>query len=260
MKTNLTQAQQERYLRQILLEEIGHEGQEKLLSSSVLIIGAGGLGSPNILYLAGAGVGTLGIVDFDTLDLSNLHRQVLHSTEYIGMKKAQSAKNRVLSLNSDVVVKTYELKLTAHNILDVICDYDVVIDATDNFASKFLINDACVLAGKPFIHSGVFKYMGQALTSIPKQTACFRCVFDKAPDPSLHSSLRGGLLGVVPAVLGCIQATEAIKYLLNIGDLLLNQLLYVDLRSMIFRKIPVAKNSGCIACGNKMALNPDDYF
>ncbi|PAF53445.1 adenylyltransferase [Helicobacter sp. 13S00482-2] len=255
----LTQNQKERYLRHTMLEDVGEEGQEKLLQSSVLIIGAGGLGSPNAMYLAAAGVGKIGILDFDIVEISNLQRQIIHTTEEISHPKTRSAKIRMNAINPEVEVHTYFEKFTSSNAIKIIQDYDFVIDATDNFAAKFLINDACVLANKPYSHAGILKYRGQTMTILPHKTACFACAFDAPPPTELNPIFRAGLFGVIPGLIGCIQAAETIKFLLNIGDLITNNLLMVDAKTMDFRKIKVSKNPECRICGNNAIKELKDY-
>lgn len=255
----LTQSQKERYLRHIMLEDVNEAGQEKLLQSSVLIIGAGGLGSPNAMYLAAVGIGKIGILDFDIVEISNLQRQIIHTTEEISNPKTRSAKIRMNAINPEVQVHTYFEKFTSLNALDIIKDYDFVIDATDNFAAKFLINDACILGNKPYSHAGIMKYRGQTMTVLPHKTACFACAFDTPPPTELNPKFRAGLFGVVPGLIGCIQATETIKYLLGIGDLLTNNLLMVDAKTMDFRKIQVSKNPQCRVCGKDGIKELKDY-
>ncbi|PAF48416.1 adenylyltransferase [Helicobacter sp. 12S02634-8] len=255
----LTQDQKERYLRHIMLEDVGEYGQIKLLNSSVLIIGAGGLGSPNVLYLGAAGIGRIGIIDFDLVEISNLQRQVIHTTQEISTPKVQSAKNTIAALNPDVKVETYFEKFSAANALKIISQYDFIIDATDNFAGKFLINDACILANKPYSHAGVLKYQGQTMTILPHQTSCFACAFDTPPPTELNPIFRAGLFGVIPGLIGCIQAAETIKFLLGIGDLLTNKLLSIDAKTMQFRKINVSKNPHCRVCGLNGIQELKDY-
>lgn len=246
----LTTDQQERYARHIILEGVGAEGQLKLLASSVLVIGAGGLGSPALLYLAAAGVGRLGIADSDVVELSNLQRQILHTTNRIGTAKALSAEATLTQLNPDVRLEVHRLRVTTDNITRLIAEYNFVIDATDNFASKFLINDACVTAGKPYSHGGILRFSGQTMTVIPGKTPCYRCIFPEEPvgDVAISCS-KAGVLGVLPGIIGTLQATEAIKYLLGVGELLAGRLLTYDSASMKFREISLRKNALCPACG-----------
>ncbi|MHC4150134.1 MAG: HesA/MoeB/ThiF family protein, partial [Planctomycetota bacterium] len=217
----LTEQQIERYSRQIILQEIGGVGQEKLLSSKVLIVGAGGLGAPAALYLAAAGVGTLGIIDSDSVDLSNLQRQVIHHTTDLGTEKVNSAKSKIQAINPDVTVRTYHTRATAENIAELIRYHDFVIDGTDNFPAKFLINDACYFEKIPFSHAGILRFDGQLITVLPGETTCYRCIFHAPPpDGVVPSCSQAGVLGALAGLIGCLQATEAIKYLLGIGDLL----------------------------------------
>jgi len=245
----LTEQQTERYRRNIMLEPIGTAGQEKLLASKVLVIGAGGLGSPAALYLAAAGVGAVGLADGDRVDLTNLQRQILHSTADIGRKKVVSAQETIEAINPDVTVQTHNARATADNITDILKGYDFVIDAVDNYASKFLINDACHFAHLPFTHAGISAFEGQLMTVLPARTTCYRCVFSNPPSPdSVPPPSQSGVLGAVPGVIGALQATEAIKHLLGIGDLLTDALLIYDALAMTFRKVPLTRNPNCPLC------------
>jgi molybdopterin/thiamine biosynthesis adenylyltransferase len=246
----LTEDQIKRYGRHIILEEVGGKGQQKFLESKVLIIGAGGLGSPAGLYLAAAGVGTIGVIDADKVDLTNLQRQVIHHTDDVGTKKVVSAKNKMLAINPDITVKTYRHRAMAANIREIIREYDFVIDATDNFPAKFLINDACYFEKKPFSHAGILRFDGQLITVLPGETTCYRCIFG-APPPAgvVPSCSQAGVLGVLAGVIGSLQATEAIKYILGIGDLLTNQLLTYNALTMEFRKVSLKRNPRCPICG-----------
>jgi molybdopterin/thiamine biosynthesis adenylyltransferase len=246
----LSEGQVERYLRHIILKEVGGKGQQRLLDGKVLIIGAGGLGAPIALYLAAAGVGTLGIVDADVVDVTNLQRQVIHFTPDIGKAKVESAREKIEAINPDVTVRTHRTWVNASNILDLIADYDFVVDGTDNFAAKFLINDACVLAGKPYSHAGILQFEGQALTVLPRESTCFRCIFPEPPPPDgIPTCSQAGVLGVLPGVVGSIQATEAIKFLLGKGDLLTGRLLTYNALKMKFREVPLDRNPDCPLCG-----------
>lgn len=247
--TQLTDEQLVRYTHHIVCKDIGGEGQCKLLSAKMLIVGAGGLGSPAALYLAAAGVGTLGIVDDDTVELSNLQRQILHLTSDVGNKKVESAKDKLSSLNPDVTITTYCQRLTSNNAQSIIAAYDFVIDGTDNFVSKLLINDACVKLKKPFSHAGVVGFKGQTLTYVPG-SLCVRCVFTDEPLPGTIQDCRGrGIVGAATGVVGSIQAAEAVKYIVGNGDLLTNRMLMVDLLASSFRTIPLKRNEACVACG-----------
>ncbi len=232
-----------------MLEEIGIEGQERLLRGKVLIIGAGGLASPAALYLAAAGVGTIGIADADSVELSNLNRQILHGTPDIGTAKVLSAQRKLSDINPGVKVIGLQCMITADNIAGIIADYDFIIDATDNFDAKFLINDTCIRAGKTFSHGGVLRFRGQTLTVRPNISPCFRCIFpEPPPDDVALSCSRDGILGIVPGIIGTAQACEAIKYLLGIGGLLTGRLLTCELLDMRFREISVAANPACPVC------------
>jgi molybdopterin/thiamine biosynthesis adenylyltransferase len=246
----LTEEQIERYSRHIILKEVGGKGQQKLLDGKVLIIGAGGLGSPIALYLAAAGVGTIGIADADNVDLSNLQRQVIHFTADIGKPKVESAKEKMLAINPSIRVNTYPTWVNAANIPGIIADYDFIIDGTDNFAAKFLINDACVLGGKPYSHGGILSFFGQTISVLPGESTCYRCIFPKPPpQDAIPTCSQAGVIGVLPGVLGTIQATEALKYLLGKGELLTNRLLTYDALEMRFREVEVRRNPNCPICG-----------
>ncbi|MDR2803412.1 MAG: molybdopterin-synthase adenylyltransferase MoeB [Treponema sp.] len=254
---SFTDEQLERYSRHIILKEVGVKGQQKLLSSKVLIIGAGGLGAPAAMYLAAAGVGTIGIADADVVDLSNLQRQIIHSTADVGKAKVLSAKETMNAMNSDVDVVPYREMITAANIGDIIRDkdYDFVIDGTDNFPAKFLINDSCVLLKKPFSHAGIIRFQGQLLTYIPGQGACYRCVFhDPPPAGAVPTCREAGVLGVMGGVIGSLQATEAVKYLLGMDGLLNGWLLTYNALTMDFRKVPLVKSKMCPVCGEHPSI------
>jgi len=245
----LSNEQKQRYARQIALPDFGEKEQERLLRGRVLVIGAGGLGSPALLYLAAAGVGHLGIADNDAVDLTNLQRQILHSTDDLGRMKVHSGSDTLSALNPDVHIITHQLRFTADNALNVLKDYDFVIDATDNLASKFLIADACHIAGKAYSHAGILEFYGQTITVRPGKTACYRCIFRR--EPGECPPFSKAVMGVVPGILGTIQATEAIKYLLGIGRLLTNRLLTYDALDMTFRTIDIPRNENCPLCGKK---------
>jgi molybdopterin/thiamine biosynthesis adenylyltransferase len=246
----LTESQIERYSRHIILKEVGGKGQQKLFDGRVLIIGAGGLGAPIALYLAAAGVGTIGIADADDVDLSNLQRQVIHFTPDIGKPKVESAREKMEAINPDVKVITYKEWISAANINRIIADYDFVIDGTDNFAAKFLINDACVMAGKPYSHGGILQFVGQTITVLPGQTTCFRCVFPQPPPKdAIPTCSQAGVIGVLPGVIGTIQATEAVKFLLGKGKLLAGRILMYDALGMTFRDVEIKRNPNCPVCG-----------
>jgi len=241
--------QLERYMRNILLCDVGVEGQEKLSKAKVLIIGLGGLGSPAALYLAAAGVGTLGLADGDKVDITNLQRQVIHFTPDLGKSKVVSAQKKINALNPDVCVRIYSDMLVVENITAIIKDYDFILDCTDNFATKFLINDACVALGKPFSHAGVLRFAGQTFTYLPG-SACYRCVFKDLPEPrSVMSCSQIGILGAVAGTLGTLQAVEALKYLIGKGELLINRWLVFDALAMNFRNVIIKKDPVCPVCG-----------
>ena len=247
-----TNEQLERYSRHIILQEVGVKGQKKLLNASVLIIGAGGLGAPAALYLAAAGVGTIGIVDADEVDLSNLQRQVIHTTNDVGKAKVKSAAETMEAINPDVTVKTYRTFVDSSNIMDLIKDYDFIIDGTDNFPAKFLINDACVMAEKPFSHAGIIRFKGQLMTYVPGEGPCYRCVFkNPPPKDAVPTCKQAGVIGAMGGVIGSLQAMEAIKYILGQGKLLTGSLLTYDALDMEFRKIKLPKNTcNCPVCGD----------
>ncbi|MDD2853605.1 MAG: molybdopterin-synthase adenylyltransferase MoeB [Desulfuromonadaceae bacterium] len=251
----LTESQIERYSRHIILKEVGGKGQQKLLDAKVLIIGAGGLGAPVALYLAAAGVGTIGIADADNVDLSNLQRQVIHFTADIGKPKVESAREKMQSINPDVNVITYIEWISAANISAIIAGYDFIIDGTDNFAAKFLINDACVLAGKPYSHGGILQFVGQTITVLPGQSPCYRCLFP-APPPkdAIPTCSQAGVIGVLPGVIGSIQATEAIKFLLGKGNLLTGRILMYDALDIKFRDVTIKRNANCPICGEHPSI------
>jgi len=252
---DFTENQLERYSRHILLDDVGVEGQEKLLAAKVLIIGAGGLGCPAALYLAAAGVGTIGIVDNDCVEVSNLQRQIAHFTKDINVPKVESAAEKMLAINPDITVKTYKDFLCADNINSIIEGYDFVIDGTDNFPTKFLVNDACVFMGIPFSHGGILRFNGQTMTVVPGESACYRCSFREPPPPdAVPSCAQAGVLGAIAGMLGTIQAAEALKYITGVGDLLTNGLLTFDARTMTFRKIKLERQKNCPLCGDKPSI------
>ncbi len=254
---NFTNAQLERYSRHIILEDIGVKGQEKLLNSKVLIIGTGGLGAPAALYLGAAGIGTIGLVDGDTVDLSNLQRQVIHSSQDVGKAKVISGKESINAINTDVNVITYQERATADNIKDIINDqdYDFILDGTDNFPVKFLINDACVMLKKPFSHAGIIRFLGQTMTYVPGEGPCYRCIFKNPPPPdTVPTCQQAGVLGVMGGVIGTIQAAEAIKYITGVGNLLTGYLLTYDAKKMEFRKVKLAHDKNCAICGENPSI------
>lgn len=253
---SITEEHLERYSRHIILKEVDITGQLKILNSKVLIIGAGGLGAPIALYLAAAGVGTIGIADLDKVDLSNLQRQVIHFTDDIGVDKVESAKNKMIKINPEVKVNAVKTFVNASNIMEIIKDYDFIVDGTDNFAAKFLINDACVLAGKPYSHGGILKFNGQTMTVVPGESACYRCVFIRPPEKNaVPSCSQAGVLGSIAGMLGTIQATEVLKYIIGKGELLTDKLLTFDALNMNFRKVSIGKNHKCPICGDNPSID-----
>lgn len=246
----LREDQVERYSRQIILPNIGGKGQEKLLSAKVLVIGTGGLGSPASLYLAAAGIGRIGIVDSDKVELNNLQRQILHSTKNVGKPKVESGKERMREINPDVEVTPYNLRLTSENILDIVKEYDIIVDGSDNFPTRYLVNDACVLSKKPLSHGGIFRFDGQAMTIIPGKGPCYRCLFPEPPPPgAMPSCQEAGILGVVAGLIGVIQANEVLKFILGIGEMLVGRLLVFNALDSSFRIVKVPKSKDCPICG-----------
>ena len=247
---SLTSEEVQRYSRQILLKQVGGKGQEKLLSSRVLIVGAGGLGSPASMYLAAAGVGTIGLIDGDNVDLTNLQRQIVHFTDDLGTPKVLSAAEKLAAINPSVRIETYEQRATAENILEIVSRYDFVIDGTDNFPAKFLINDACHFAGVPFSHAGILRFEGQLFTVLPGRSACYRCLYGGPPPAGVVPSCsQAGVLGAVAGVIGCLQAAEALKYLIGAGELLSDRMLVFDALEMRFREVKFRRNPRCPLCG-----------
>ncbi len=247
----LREDQNKRYSRNILLSELGVLGQEKLLSSKVLIIGVGGLGSPVSMYLGAAGVGNIGLVDDDVVDISNLQRQVVYTENCIGKSKVEESAKRILANNSDITVNVFKDRFDEVNGPEILKGYDFVIDATDSIVTKFLINDLCVTAGVPFCHGGVLEFVGQVTTVIPKKTACYRCFFRKPPEgKAAIKCSHAGILGAVAGTIGTIQATEALKYITGIGQLLTDSLLIYEAADSMFRTIPINKDPMCKACSN----------
>ena len=253
---DFTEEQLERYSRHIILENIGVEGQIDIMNGKVLIVGAGGLGSPAALYLAAAGVGTIGLVDADRVELSNLQRQIIHFTKDLNAPKVQSATDKIRELNPDVTVKTYREYLLADNIREIMRGYDFVVDGTDNFAAKFLINDACVMENIPFSHGGILRFNGQTMTVIPGESACVRCVFEKPPPGNaVPSCAEAGVLGAVAGILGTIQAAEVLKFLTGAGPILSGTMLSFDALTMAFRKQRLRKNDACALCGKEPTIH-----
>ncbi len=243
----LSREEFQRYSRHLIMPEVGLDGQKKLKAARVLCVGAGGLGSPLALYLAAAGVGTLGLVDFDVVDLSNLQRQILHGTKDVGRPKLESAAERLKDVNPNVKVVPHEVRLSSDNALDLFRDYDVIADGTDNFPTRYLVNDACVLLGKPNAYASIFRFEGQASVFWAAKGPCYRCLYQDPPPPGLvPSCAEGGVLGILPGLLGVIQATETIKLILGVGESLVGRLLLVDALGMSFRQLKVRKNPDCV--------------
>ena len=246
----LTNDEIARYSRHLILPEVGMEGQRRLKGASVLCIGAGGLGSPLTLYLAAAGVGRIGIVDFDVVDESNLQRQIVHGTEWIGKPKLESAKSRLLSLNPTIQIDTYNEALTSDNALQLFEGYDIVADGTDNFPTRYLVNDACVLLGKPNVYGSIFRFEGQASVFNHDGGPCYRCLYEEPPPPGLvPSCAEGGVLGILPGIIGVVQATETVKIILGKGETLAGRLMLYDALDMRFRELKLRKNPECVICG-----------
>jgi molybdopterin/thiamine biosynthesis adenylyltransferase/rhodanese-related sulfurtransferase len=237
------------------MPEVGLEGQQKLKAASVLLVGAGGLGSPAALYLAAAGVGRIGIVDFDVVDLSNLQRQIIHSTENVGRPKLESAVERLHAVNPLVEVIPFETQLSSENALNILKDFDVVVDGTDNFPTRYLVNDACVLLKKPNVYGSIFRFEGQASVFSAEKGPCYRCLYPEPPPPGLvPSCAEGGVLGVLPGIVGAIQAAETLKIILGIGDVLIGRLLLIDALTMQFRQLKLRKNPDCPICGQQPTI------
>jgi len=252
---DFTEEQIERYSRHIILPEVGGKGQKKLLESKVLIIGAGGLGSPAAYYLGAAGIGKIGIIDADVVELSNLQRQIIHGTQDLGKPKTESAKETINKLNSDVKVITYTERLTSKNIMEIIKDYDVILDGCDNFPTRYLVNDACVIARKVNVHGSIFRFEGQATVFKPFDGPCYRCLYPKPPPPGeVPSCQEAGVLGVLPGIIGVIQAIEAIKIILGIGEPLIGRLLMYDALEMEFRELKIRRDPACPLCGNNPTI------
>lgn len=252
---NFTDEQIERYSRHLILKEVGIEGQQKIVQGKVLIVGAGGLGSPVALYLAAAGVGTIGLIDGDVVDRTNLQRQIIHFTNDINVPKVESAKQKINQINPEVKVKTYPTLLMPGNVMEIIGEYDFIIDGTDNFPTKFMVNDACVLAQKPYSHGGILRFEGQTMTYVPG-SACYRCVFSgPPPKDAVPSCSQAGVLGSIAGMLGTIQATEALKFLVGKGELLTNRMLIFDALNMKFREVKFKHSPDCSICGNHPTIH-----
>jgi sulfur-carrier protein adenylyltransferase/sulfurtransferase len=255
MPPELTEAQRDRYSRHILLPEVGEVGQQKLLRGKVLLLGAGGLGSPAALYLAAAGVGTIGLVDGDVVDASNLQRQILHATSRVGMSKVDSAEKALTDLNPDVKIIKFEERLTSENVDRIFDGFDVVVDGCDNFPTRYLVNDASVFKKKPVVHGSIFRFEGQVTTFVPFVGPCYRCLYPEPPPPHLAPSCQeAGVLGILPGIIGVLQATEAVKLLLGKGDLLTGRLLTYDSLKMRFRELKLRRDKTCPACGENPTI------
>ncbi len=251
-----TPEQMTRYSRHFQLPEVGEEGQAKLLDAKVLMVGAGGLGSPSAFYLAAAGVGTMGIIDPDVVDLSNLQRQILHTNDRIGQPKTDSAKQTLQALNPDVRVITYQEKLTSENVMEIIKDYDIIVDGCDNFPTRYLVNDACVMVKKPNVHGSIFQFDGQASVFYPGKGPCYRCLYPEPPPPGMAPSCaEAGVLGVLPGLIGTIQALETIKLILGKGDALVGKLLCFNTLSMEITTLNLKKDPNCPVCGEKPSID-----
>ncbi|HTL69762.1 MAG TPA: molybdopterin-synthase adenylyltransferase MoeB [Candidatus Eisenbacteria bacterium] len=247
----LTQDEILRYSRHLIMPEVGVAGQEKLKAAKVLLIGTGGLGSPAALYLTAAGIGTIGLIDFDVVDFSNLQRQVIHSTKSVGRPKVESAKERMSEINPNVKVVTYNERMSSENIMKILKDYDMVLDGTDNFQTRYLVNDACVFLKKPFVYGSIFRFDGQATVFYPGKGPCYRCLFAEPPPPGMvPSCAEGGVLGILPGVIGVIQATEVVKLVLGKGEPLIGRLMLYDALKMTFREVKFRRNPGCPVCGD----------
>ncbi len=252
---SLGQAETLRYSRHLIMPEVGLAGQEKLKAARVLCVGTGGLGSPLLVYLAAAGVGTIGVVDFDVVDATNLHRQIIHTTADVGRKKVHSASEKIAAINPFVKVRPFETKLTSANALEIMKDFDIVADGTDNFPSRYLINDACVLSGKQNAYASIFRFEGQATVFGASNGPCYRCLYPEPPPPGIvPSCAEGGVLGVLPGLLGIIQATEVVKLILGIGESLVGRLLLVDALAMKFRELRISKDRNCPVCGSNPSI------
>ena len=250
-----TDEQIERYSRHIILPEVGGAGQQKMLDAKILLLGAGGLGSPAAYYLAAAGIGNLGIVDFDQVDLSNLQRQIIHSTERIGMLKTESAKKTIQALNPDVNVTLYNEKIDSSNIISIIKDYDYVVDGSDNFPTRYLVNDACVMENKTLIHGSIYRFEGQVTVFKPNSGPCYRCLYPEPPPPGMSPNCQeGGVLGVLAGIIGNLQVVEVLKLILGIGEPLVGKLLIYDALKTEFRNLNLRKDASCPLCGEEPTI------
>jgi adenylyltransferase/sulfurtransferase len=252
----LTESERERYARHLVLPEIGEQGQQKLKNAAVLIIGAGGLGSPSSMYLAAAGVGRIGLADFDKVDITNLHRQILYGTSQVGQPKLSAAMARLHDLNPEIAIEAHEAAITSDNALEIFRAYDIIVDGTDNFATRYLVNDACVLTGKPNVYGSIFRFDGQASVFYAREGPCYRCLYPEPPPPNVvPSCAEGGVLGVLPGVIGTIQAIEAIKLITGVGEPLIGRLLLFDALRMEFRRLKLKKDPNCAICGENPTIS-----
>jgi len=248
---DLTEAEIERYSRHIILKDLGGTGQQKIKDAKVLVVGAGGLGSPVAFYLAAAGVGTLGLVDSDHVDLTNLQRQILHTTEDTGRAKVDSAREKLEAMNPNVEVKTYNQYLNKDNVEAIIADYDIIVDGVDNFPTRYLLNDACVMAGKPLVEAGILQFSGQLTTIMPGEGPCYRCIFAEPPkEGAIPSCQEAGVLGAIAGTIGTLQATEVLKLITGVGRPLVGRMLVYDAKDLSFREIEVKKSDSCDVCGD----------
>ncbi|OVE76790.1 molybdenum cofactor biosynthesis protein MoeB, partial [bacterium F11] len=244
-----------RYSRHLILPEVGKSGQEKLKAAKIMLIGSGGLGSPNALYLAAAGIGTIGIIDFDVVDQTNLQRQLLFGSDEVGKPKVEAAKRRIQSINPNVQVNAYNEKLSSSNVLEIFKNYDLIVDGTDNFPTRYLVNDACVFLNKPNIYGSIFRFEGQATVFKPKEGPCYRCLYPEPPPPGeVPSCAEGGVLGILPGLVGMVQASEAVKYFLGKGESLVGRLLQISVLDMSFREVKIRRDTECPVCGDNPSI------
>ena len=256
MESELSREELLRYSRHLILPEVGLEGQQKLKSAKVLLVGAGGLGSPVALYLAASGVGTIGVVDFDVVDHTNLHRQIIHGTKDIGRSKLDSCEDAIHEVNPNVKVVKYPMMLSSDNALDIVNGYDMVVDGTDNFPTRYLVNDACVLTGKPNVYGSIFRFEGQATVFCAPSGPCYRCLYPEPPPPGMvPNCAEAGVLGVLPGIIGLIQATEAVKLILGAGESLVGRLLMYDALGMRFREVRIRRDPTCPICGDNRSIH-----
>lgn len=255
MSAELSETQIERYSRQIILPEVGGKGQKRIAQAKVFLAGAGGLGSPCAYYLTAAGIGHIAVVDSDDVELNNLQRQILHTTSSVGKPKAESARATLNALNPEVEIIPIKARLASNNVLNMLKDYDIVVDGSDNFPTRYLINDACVILNKPLVHGGIFRFDGQAFTIVPHKGPCYRCLFSEPPPPGVIPSCQeAGILGVVAGIIGLVQANEVIKYILGKGELLIGRLLIFNALNSSFREVKIRRDTGCPVCGDSPTI------